>query len=157
MASKTTYKVPKRRKREGKTNYRKRLNLLLSHKPRLVVRKSHNNVTFQILKYNQEGDAVLVSAHSKELTKFGYKGHRGNASSGYLVGLLGGTRAVNGKVTEAVLDIGLTVPVKGSVVFAVLLGALEAGLKVPHSEEVLPSKEGFSGLKDIKKKVISGA
>jgi large subunit ribosomal protein L18 len=35
-----TYKMPFRRRREGKTNYTKRLKLLLSRKPRLVVRKS---------------------------------------------------------------------------------------------------------------------
>jgi len=31
--------VPYRRKREGKTNYKKRLKLLLSNKPRLVIQQ----------------------------------------------------------------------------------------------------------------------
>ena len=34
-----TKRVEYRRKRKGKTNYKKRLNLLLSKKPRLVIRK----------------------------------------------------------------------------------------------------------------------
>lgn len=156
MAQKTTYKVPKRRKREGKTNYRKRLTLLLSHKPRLVVRKSHNHVVFQIIEYHPKGDRVLVSAHSKELTKFGHQGHGGNSRSGYLVGFLGGARAVKSKISDVVLDIGLVSPVKGSTMFAVLLGALDAGLVIPHSEDILPPKEKFSDLEKIKKKITSG-
>ncbi|RMF91311.1 MAG: 50S ribosomal protein L18 [Methanobacteriota archaeon] len=156
MAVKTGYKVPKRRKREGKTNYRKRLALLLSQRPRLVVRKSHNNVQLQITEYHPRGDRVLASAHSKELRKLGYKGHGGNAVSGYLVGLLGGKRALEAGVKEAVLDIGLSAPVKGSSVFAVLAGAVEAGLKVPHGEDVLPPMERFSGVEDVKKRIMGG-
>ncbi|MFQ5800366.1 MAG: 50S ribosomal protein L18 [Candidatus Hydrothermarchaeales archaeon] len=157
MAQKTTYKVPKRRKREEKTNYRKRLTLLLSHKPRLVVRKSHSHVVFQIIEYHPKGDRILISAHSKELTKFGHQGHGGNAHSGYLVGFLGGGRAVKSKVTNAVFDIGLVSPVKGSTVFAVLLGALDAGLTIPHNKDILPPKEKFSDLEKVKKKIATGA
>ena len=43
------------------------------------------------------------------------------------------------------LDIGFHTPVHGSTVFAVLKGALDAGLKVPHSEEALPSEDRIRG------------
>jgi large subunit ribosomal protein L18 len=153
MAEKTTYKVQKRRKRVGKTNYKKRLKLLLSHKPRLVVRKSHNRITFQIIKYDQSGDQTLVSASSKELSELGYKGHSGNTRAGYLLGYLGGKRALKNKIKSAVLDIGMVSPVKGSAVFGVLLGALEAGLDVPHSKEILPPAEHFSDLSGVLEKI----
>jgi large subunit ribosomal protein L18 len=153
MAHTTTFKVPKRRKREGKTNYKKRLTLLLSHKPRLVVRKTHNNVILQIVKYHANGDNILSSAHSKELKAFGYNGHGGNAKAGYLVGYLGGMRAVKNKVNGVVLDIGMVSSVRGSAVFAVLLGALDSGLNIPHNMEILPSTEKFSDLEKIKKKI----
>lgn len=156
MAHKTTYKVQSRRKREGKTDYRSRLGMLLSHKPRFVVRKSNNNIALQIVEYHPDGDRALASAHSKELMEFGYTGHGGNAKAGYLVGYLGGTRAVKNKIDAAVLDIGMAPPVKGSTVFAVLLGAVEAGLSVPHNNEILPPVERFSDLADVKKK-ITGA
>jgi large subunit ribosomal protein L18 len=156
MSRTTAYRLPKRRKREGKTNYRKRLKLLLSHKPRLIVRKSNNNIVFQISEYQPEGDKTILSANSKELKAFGYKGHGGNAKSGYLVGYLGGVKAVKAGVKNAILDIGMVSPVKGSTSFAVLLGALEAGLIIPNSGEILPQKDKFSDLEAIKKK-ISGA
>ena len=43
------------------------------------------------------------------------------------------------------LDIGLHTPAKGSRVFAVLRGAVEAGLKVPHSPEILPDDSRIKG------------
>ena len=46
------FTVAVRRKRKGKTNYKKRLRLLLSSKPRLVVRTSSRNVLGQIIVYN---------------------------------------------------------------------------------------------------------
>jgi large subunit ribosomal protein L18 len=36
-------------------------------------------------------------------------------------------------------------PVPGSKVFAVLKGALDAGLQIPHGEEVLPPEDRISG------------
>ena len=61
MAHGAKYRVPFRRRREGKTDYRKRLKLLLSRKPRLVVRKSLNNIIAQIVEYDEKGDRVVVS------------------------------------------------------------------------------------------------
>jgi large subunit ribosomal protein L18 len=153
MAHTTTFKVSKRRKREGKTNYKKRLTLLLSHKPRIVVRKTHNRIILQIVQYQADGDKILSSAQSKELKAFGYKGHGGNAKAGYLVGYLGGMRAIKNKVDGAILDIGMVSPVRGSAVFAVLLGAIDSGLNVAHNKEILPPAENFSDLEKIKKKI----
>jgi large subunit ribosomal protein L18 len=153
MAHTTTFKVSKRRKREGKTNYKKRLTLLLSHKPRLVVRKTHNSVILQIVQYQADGDKILTSAHTKELKAFGYNGHGGNAKAGYLVGYLGGMRAIKNKVDGAILDIGMVSPVRGSSVFAVLLGAIDSGFNVAHNKEILPPAENFRDLEKIKKRI----
>ena len=153
MASTTTYNVAKRRKREGKTNYKKRLTLLLSHKPRLVVRKSNKNYTVQVIEYQKEGDRVLVSATSRELAALGYKGHCGNSKAAYLVGYLAGKRALKNKVESAVLDMGMVSAVLGSVAFAALRGAVDAGLDVPHNEEILPAAESFSEVDAVKKKI----
>lgn len=52
MAHGPRYRVPFRRRREGKTNYHKRLKLLKSKKPRLVVRKTLNHHIAQIVVYD---------------------------------------------------------------------------------------------------------
>lgn len=137
--------VAHRRRREQKTDYMKRLTLLKSGKHRLVVRKSLNNLTCQIVDYKTEGDSCLVSADSRELKKMGWKANAGNIPAAYLTGFLCGTRAKKKKVSDAILDIGLYRSTKGSRVFAALKGALDAGLKVPHSEDVLPDEERSKG------------
>ena len=48
-----------KRKREGKTHYKKRLKILLSNKFRLVVRKSLNGIKASIVKYDPKGDKVI--------------------------------------------------------------------------------------------------
>lgn len=145
MAKGSNYCVPFRRRREGKTDYRKRKALIISGKPRLVVRPSLRNVTAQIIVAEPEGDKVLVSAHSRELEDFGWKAPRGNIPAAYLTGLLCGLKAKSNSVEEAILDIGLHSPSKGARVFAALKGVLDAKVEVPHSEEKLPDDKRISG------------
>lgn len=139
------YKVPLRRRREGKTNYRKRLKLLLSRKPRLVVRITNRRVIAQIVEYAPEGDRVVVGVDSAMLREFGWKGDLNNTPAAYLTGILIAKKALQKGIGEAVLDIGLHTPTRGSRVFAVLRGAVEGGLKVPHSDEVLPDDSRIRG------------
>ena len=137
MAKGASYRVQPRRRREGKTDYRARKALVMSRKPRLVARSSIKNVSVQVVVAKQIGDEVLAAAHSRELKKYGWKAPGGNVPSAYLTGLLCGLKAKDAKVTEAVLDLGLVRPTKGSRSFAILSGALEAGLEIPHAEEKL--------------------
>ena len=145
--------LPYRRKREGKTNYKKRLKLLLSGKPRLVIRPSLKNIIAQIIEYNPKGDQTITAVHSRELAKFDWKFSTGNITTAYLTGLLLGKKALKKNIKEAVLDIGLKTPIKGSKIFACLKGVVDAGVLVPVSEEILPSKERISGkhIADYKK------
>ncbi|RLG18729.1 50S ribosomal protein L18 [Nanoarchaeota archaeon] len=142
---KATYAVKFRRRREGRTDYRKRLKLLSSGKIRFVVRRSLNGFWCQFIKYERNGDKVIASAHSRELRNFGYLAHLGNLPSAYLTGLLAGIKAKEAGVKEAILDLGLQRSTKGSSLYACLKGALEAGINIPHSPEILPSEERLSG------------
>ena len=146
MKLKPTYKMPFRRRREGRTNYKKRLKLLLSRKPRLVVRKSLKYIRAQIVEFDPKGDKTLVSAFSRELKKFGWKYSCDTTPAAYLTGLLIGKRALEKGIKEAVLDMGLYPSTKGSRIYACVKGALDAGLKIPVSEEVLPPEERIKGL-----------
>ncbi len=137
--------VQLRRKRERKTNYKRRIALLVSGKPRLVIRKSLCNINIQIVEYKPEGDNIILSANSKELVKFGYTLNKGNIPSAYLTGLLLGQKAKKKGVKEAILDIGLNTHVKGSRIYASLKGVVDSGLKVPCSEEVFPPGERING------------
>ncbi|MGC9152269.1 MAG: 50S ribosomal protein L18 [Vulcanisaeta sp.] len=145
MARSGRYKVKFRRRREGKTNYYKRREMIKSGLPRLVVRKTNKYIIAQVIVPKVLGDHVVVSATSKELAGFGWKGGTKNLPSAYLVGLIIGYKALLKGIKKAILDIGLHRPVKGARVFAVLKGAIDAGLEIPHSEEILPEDDRIEG------------
>ncbi len=134
-----------RRRKEGKTDYKKRLKLLSSGKPRLVVRVTGRNVIVQIIEYVLEGDKTQVSAVSSELKAFGWSAYTKNIPSAYLTGLLCAKRAAKKKISSVILDIGLHTPAKGSRVFAVLAGAVDGGLEIPHEKNVLPVESRLNG------------
>lgn len=138
-------RVRYRREREGKTDYRYRAKLLKSRKPRLVTRVSLQHVRAQVAVHGPEGDDILASAFSKELKDFDWKGNTSNTPAAYLVGFLCGLRAKGESVDSCVLDIDRFVPSSQSKIFAVLKGALDAGLDIPHDEEILPSEERCRG------------
>lgn len=139
------YKMPFRRRREGKTDYRQRLQLLKSGKPRLVIRRSLKYITAQITEFAKQGDKVVVGITSKELKKFGWNFVCDNLPAAYLTGLLIGKKALEKNVREAVLNSGLYPTVKGSKIYAVVKGALDAGLKVAVDNEILPSEFRIKG------------
>lgn len=145
MAHGSNYKVPFRRRREGKTNYSARMKLIDYDKSRLVVRISNANVTVQVIDYAPEGDKTLVSAISKDLAKYGWLGGNSNTSAAYLTAYLCGKRALANNVTSAILDIGLKSPIKGSKIFAALKGAVDAGLDIPYGESILPDETRIRG------------
>jgi len=146
MATGPRYRVAFRRRREGKTNYRTRRALVLSRVPRVVVRLSLKNVIIQVIEAESIGDKVMVSAHSHELAKtYGWKSTGGNIPSAYLTGLLCGYKALAAGLETAFLDIGLHIPVKGTRIFAALKGLVDAGVEVPHSEDILPDESRING------------
>jgi len=137
MATGPRYNVPMRRRREVRTDYHQRLRLLKSGKPRLVARKSNRHVTAQLIVTGANGDETVASAHSSDLAEHGWEAPTGNLPSAYLTGLLAGKRALDAGLEEAVLDIGLNSPTPGSKVFAMQEGAIDAGVEIPHNEDVL--------------------
>lgn len=145
MAHGPRYRVARRRRREGKTDYRKRVNLLRSGQYRVVVRNSLRNIRVQVINFDPKGDQIMASAEGHELAKFGWKASTSNTPAAYLAGYLAGIRAKNAGIEEAVLDIGLQTPTKGSRIFASLKGLLDAGIDIPHSEEILPSEQRIRG------------
>jgi len=147
MATGPSYRVSFRRRREGKTDYQQRRNLVLSGLPRIVIRGSLKNISAQLIKAEAGGDRVIVSAHSNELAKkYGWQGGGGSVPAAYLTGLLCGYKATANGVKEAVLDMGLSMPSKGSRVFAALKGALDAGAMIPHDDEKLPHEKRLQGM-----------
>jgi large subunit ribosomal protein L18 len=146
MRMKTVYKMPFKRRKEGKTDYNARLKLLMGKKPRLVVRRSLNLIRVQVIDFDFIGDKVLVSALSTDLRKMGWKFSTDNIPASYLTGLLAGKRALAKGIKGVVLDSGPVQSTKGSRIYAAAKGAIDAGLSVPVGEEVIPSDDRIRGV-----------
>jgi large subunit ribosomal protein L18 len=142
MAKSSTYTVPFKRKREGKTNYRKRLNYLKSGKPRIIIRRTLNNIIIQSANYDEKGDKILETTTSKELKKFGWSLHTGNVPAAYLTGLL---FAKKSKIKEGVIDLGLRKPTKGSRLSAAIKGISDGGIKINYSDKIMPDEKRLKG------------
>ncbi|MDE1855262.1 MAG: 50S ribosomal protein L18 [Candidatus Micrarchaeota archaeon] len=131
---KTVKEVKFRRRREGVTDYRKRLALVKGGLERVVVRKTNKRVMGQVVKYDEKGDRIVASAESGELAaKYGWPS-RSNRPTAYLTGLLLAKKAKHGG--ELILDIGITTPIKGAVAFAFAKGCVDGGMKLKGSFDI---------------------
>lgn len=137
------YTAVLRRNRQNRTNYRKRLALLVGRVPFVSITVSNQNVMAQVLKSGAAGDEVVTGVHSRELINYGWKGSMNSIPSCYLTGLLLGTRSLDRGMNNLVLYTG-----KGSFtsrVAACLKGVMDAGIRIPVSKDSLPKIERLSG------------
>ncbi len=145
VATGPRYKVPFRRRREGKTDYHARYKLIISKKPRVVIRKSNASTTIQLVVAEQMGDKTLLTVNSKELNDFGYSLSKGNLPAAYLTGLLFGKRMLALGTTEGIADIGLHSSTRGNRIYAAIKGVVDAGVNVPHNPDIFPDEERIRG------------
>lgn len=89
------FQVKYRRRREGKTDYRARRQMVLQDKTkygapkyRLVVRMTNKDVIAQIVHAEVSGDKVLMAAYAHELPAFGLSHGLANYAAAYATGLL---------------------------------------------------------------------
>lgn len=134
----------RRRRHEAKTDYKARLSLIQSGKPRLVVRKTNQYLIAQIVTTSIAQDTIRTGITSKALLAHGWpeaaKGSLKSAPAAYLTGLLLGTN-VKKTTPEVILDIGMHRNIQKSRIYALVAGVLAAGVKLPHDAAILPTPE----------------
>jgi large subunit ribosomal protein L5e len=154
------------------------LDKYVAPKYRLVARITNSKVVAQIVYATLTGDKVIAEANSKELLRYGLHNAYTSYSAGYATGLLlarrllkslkldsiyAGAKAIDGndydvsaQVHEsrrpfmAILDIGIRRPTIGNRVFAVMKGACDGGVHIPHSTRKFPGYEKGKSKKDSK-------
>ena len=144
-------KTLKRRRRECKTDYLKRLKLLKSGLPRIVFRKTNRYVISQYVTSNEAQDKIVFGLTSKELLKHGWpkelQGSLKSAPAAYLLGLLTGKKMEKNKLdkSKVVVDFGMLRVLHKSNVYAFLKGLADAGVSIKCSEELFPDEERIKG------------
>lgn len=162
-ASGPSFRVYFRRRRDGKTNFAKRLALIRGGKTRMVVRRSNTNIVVQFVDFDPKGDKTLLTLSGTHLAKTYQWPSKRNVWTAYLVGLMAGKIAQKKGVKEAILDMGMYTASKGSVIFAAQKGAADAGMatlcdkeKVPESKIASPPDKYKSMFNDVKAKIMAG-
>jgi large subunit ribosomal protein L18 len=158
-----SFKVYFRRRREGRTNFAKRLALIKSGRTRMVVRKSNRSLLVQFIDFDPKGDRTLLTVSGTTLSKAYKWPSKRNVWTAYLAGLMAGRLAQKKGVKAFVFDIGMHIPSKGSVVFAALKGASDAGLETSFDKEMVPEgklsnpPEKYKGIfNEVKGKINAG-
>ena len=132
-----------KRIRNEKTNYKKRKIMLMSKSDFITINVTNENTQVQILKPEITGDKVIASAHSRFLLKDGWKGSRKNIPAAYLTGYFAGKKALSQGVDNAIVYSGTRKYTQRMA--AGVKGIIDAGIKVPSSEEAFPSEERING------------
>ena len=156
----------KRRRREGRTDYKLRTGLMKSGLPRLVVRRTNKYFIIQAVESSEAQDKVVATVSSKNLLKNGWDEKKGGSlksiPAGYLTGLLFAKQLKGQVAGKFIIDLGMARTISGSRVFSVVAGLVEGGLDVSADEKVFPSVERLNGehlaegMKDMIAKVKTG-
>lgn len=147
----------RKRRRENKTDYKLRTNLLKSGVPRVVIRKTNKYFIAQIVESNEAQDKVIMGVTSKDLIEKGWNEKFGGSlksiPAGYLTGLLLAKKVKKGSF---IVDLGMARTIGGSRIFAVVKGLIDGGLNINADKKAFPSEERLKGehLKPEVKKMI---
>ncbi|MEM4336740.1 MAG: 50S ribosomal protein L18 [Candidatus Woesearchaeota archaeon] len=142
----TRYVVKYRRRREGKTNYKKRIKLLLSKLPLVRFRKGSKTITAQISVFNPKGDKIILSVNSSELSKYGWNLSKKNLPAAYLTGLLLAKKNnKNKEIKRVIIDFGIKKPTKGFSGYSFVKGLIDGGMEVLCSQESFPAEDRIRG------------
>lgn len=147
-------KTLKRRRKEGKTNYIKRVKLLKSNSPRLVFRKTNRYVIAQYVISEESKDKVKIGMNSKVLLKHGWpkeaQGSLKSIPASYLLGIAMGKVIIEKKLKTPIIDFGLYRAKHKSKLYSFIKGLIDSGIEIKCGSEMFPEEKRLKG-SDIKK------
>ena len=125
----------RRRRKEGKTDYLNRLNLLKSEKPRIVFRKTNRYLISQYVESESAQDKIIFGFTSKSLLNHGWPkdlaGSLKSIPASYLVGYLSGKKILKEKLDKPIVDLGMHRVIKKKKIFALIKDKIDNGVKNP--------------------------
>ena len=144
-------KTQRRRRQEGKTDYGKRVKLLKSEKPRLVVRRTNRYIIAQYTLSEDAKDKIIFGINSKALLKYGwpeeFRGSLKSLSAAYLTGFLMGKKIQKQKLEQPIIDFGMLRMQHKNKLFAFIKGVIDSGIEISCKEEAFPEEERIKGKK----------
>ena len=140
-------KTLKRRRKEFRTDYKKRFALLKSRMPRIVFRKTNRYLIAQYVKSKEAQDKIVFGINSKELLKYGWseKENIKSISAAYLTGYLIGKKILLKKLEKPILDFGMARVLHKTGIYAFIKGLIDSGIKIECDKENFPDESRIKG------------
>lgn len=156
-------KTIRKRRKEQKTDYKKRIDLLKGERSRVVFRKTNRYIIAQYVVSEEAQDKIIIGITSKDLLEYGWpkeaQGSLKSISASYLTGYLIGKKIKEKKLEEPILDFGMIRVLHKSKPYAFIKGLKDAGINIKCKEEFFPEKERIDSekfknkIEEIKKKI----
>lgn len=142
------------RRKQNKTDYLKRLNLLKGKCPRVIFRKTNKYLIAQYAISREAQDSIEIEVNSKKLLMKGwpkeFAGSLKSIPASYLTGYLMGILIKKEKKETPIVDFGMMRVLHKTKAYAFLKGLKESGVKIVCDEEFFPNEEKIIG-KNMKK------
>lgn len=140
-------KTLKRRRKEYRTDYKRRFALLKSGLPRIVFRKTNRYLIAQYVKSKEARDKIVFGIDSRELLKYGWpeKESIKSISASYLTGCLIGKKILLKKLEKPIIDFGMARALHKTGVYAFIKGLIDSGIKIECNKENFPDESRIKG------------
>lgn len=142
-------KTLKRRRKEQRTDYLKRIKLLKSGKPRIVFRRTNKYIIAQYVISKEARDKVLFGVNSKQLLKHGWpeksKGSLKSIPASYLTAYLISKKIISKKLETPIVDFGMLRTLHKTKIFAFIKGLNDAGVNISCDKKTFPNEESIKG------------
>ena len=149
-------KTIRKRRRECKTDYHRRIKLLKSGKPRLVLRKTNKYLVVQYVLSTAAQDEIIFGISTKILLKNGWPKEKSGSlktlPASYLLGILVGKKIIVGKLEVPIFDFGLQRVLRGSKIQSFIKGVVDSGVKIKYNEKAFPDEKRIEGV-HLKEKI----
>ena len=142
-------RTQKRRRKENRTDYLKRLKLLKGETPRIVFRKTNKYIISEYTVSKEAQDSVVMGMDSRKLNEYGWpktaQGSLKSITASYLTGYLTGKTILKQKLAEPILDAGMNRVLHKNKIYAFLKGLIDSGIKINCKKEFFPEEERIKG------------
>jgi len=142
-------RTQKRRRKENKTDYLKRLKLLKGEKPRIIFRKTNKLIISEYIASKEAQDSVVFGFDSRKLNEYGWpknsQGSLKSTTASYLTGYLTGKNIIKQKLDTPILDAGMNRAIHKNKIYAFLKGLIDAGIKINCKKEFFPEESRIKG------------
>lgn len=142
-------RTQKRRRKENRTDYLKRLKLLKGVKPRVVFRRTNKFIISEYVISHEAQDKTIFGFDSRRLNQYGWpkdaQGSLKSTTAAYFTGYLMGKSIIKQKLENPIVDTGMNRTIHKNKIYAFIKGLIDSGMKIECKKEFFPEENRIKG------------